>query len=249
MYGAIILVAAIAAVGAPTADAPQAPRVAAGPWRLTQVGGKVGCTVNLTDHTAPGGQDVKFPSVCRRAFPALKDLAAWSVDPQGSLVFANARGQRIVALAGSPGGSYEAKTADGTVLHLESAPSAPSPTPPAGLSGAFSLTGSGGTVLCDLVLRANVFGESGRVISRSCAAGWTDKDFAVWSLRQGRLTLMDRSRRPILVLKAGDTGIFVSVESKADPITLVRRRPPHGLSLDAHEALRDRQAGQRHPLA
>jgi len=250
MYGAIILAAAIAGGGAQGADAPAGPHGASGPWRLTQVGGKVGCTVNLTDHAQPIGLDVTFPPVCRRAFPALRLLAVWSVDPQGAIVFADAKGQRILALAGSPGGAYEAKTADGAVLHMEAAPTAPMPTPSAGMSGAFNLTGSGGAVLCDLVLRANFFGESGRITPRACAAGWADKGFAVWTLRQGRLTLMDRTRKPILVMKAGDTGIFVSVESKTDPITLVRRYAPRGLSLNTrHETLRPGQARQHHPLA
>ena len=254
MHGAIILAAAIATAGAPVADAPAGPRATAGSWRLTEVNGKVGCTVNLTDHTAagalPGGLDVKFPSVCRRAFPVLKDLATWSVDPQGAVVFSDAKGQRIVALAGSPGGPYEAKTANGAILHLEAARAAPSPAAATTIrmSGAFRLTGSSGAALCDLVLHPDIFGASGWITPESCATGWADKGFAVWTLRQGRLTLMDKARKPILILKAGDTGVFVNVESKTDPITLVRKTPG-GLGLRIDEAVRRRQAWQRYPLA
>jgi hypothetical protein len=245
MHGVFIL-AAIALGGVQTTETPSAPRPAAGPWRLSQAGGRVGCTLILTDHAGAGGQDVKFPAVCRRAFPALKDLAAWSVDGQGAILLGDARGQRIAILGGAAGGRYEARLADGLILRLEPAPAAASPTPPAGMSGAFTLTGAGGVVLCDLKLRANMFGESGRIVFQSCAAGWADKGLAIWSWRQGRLTLMARDRRPILVLKAGDTGVFTTIDAKSDTLTLSRKR---GLSGAGHEALPPGQGGRGHPLA
>jgi hypothetical protein len=246
MHGVFILAAAIALGGAQTAETPSAPRPAAGPWRLTQAGGKVGCTVILTDHAAAAGEDVKFPAVCRRAFPALKDLASWSLDGQGAILLGDAKGQKIAVLAGAAGGRYEARLADGMILRLEPSPAAASPAPLAGMTGAFTLTGAGGMVLCDLKLRANMFGESGRIVSQSCAAGWADKGLAVWSWRQGRLTLMDRDHKPILVLKAGDTGVFITIDTKSDTLTLARKRAPGG---SGHEALPPGQGGRGHPLA
>ena len=91
------------------------------------------------------------------------------------------------------------------------------------MTGPFRLTGAGGTVLCDLSLTANLFGNAGSVVAGDCSPGWSDKAFAVWSLQRGRLTLMDKGRKPILVLKTQDPTTFVVADAKGEPLTLARK--------------------------
>ena len=69
-----------------------------GAWRLSEVGGKVDCQVELTDE-APGpkpsgGRTAKAAFACRQAFPALLDLATWSLDDKGEIVLADAAENR-----------------------------------------------------------------------------------------------------------------------------------------------------------
>jgi len=108
----------------------------AGDWRLSEVGGKVACTLTLTREASFAGYALKAPLACRRAFPALKSVAAWALDDKGGIVLTDANAQTIVVFpaAAQAGGPYEAKSPDGRTWRLEPVkvePAAPSVGAPA----------------------------------------------------------------------------------------------------------------------
>jgi hypothetical protein len=115
---------------------------ASGDWRLSEVGGKVACTLTLTRQSSFAGFELRAPLACRRAFPPLKTVAGWMVDDRGGIVLADARAQPIVTFPAQAKGPYEAKAPDGRTWRLEpvktdrAAPNpdeAPIVTAPAGL--------------------------------------------------------------------------------------------------------------------
>ncbi|MEO7026457.1 MAG: AprI/Inh family metalloprotease inhibitor [Caulobacteraceae bacterium] len=118
---------------APTAPVPQ-PAVApppgtganaspmAGAWRLAQVGGKIDCTLTLTNHPNAVGRDIEAPIACQRAFPPLKSLSAWALDARGAPIFSDAKNQRRVTFNGPRGGPYAAVALDGKAWRLTAAP-------------------------------------------------------------------------------------------------------------------------------
>lgn len=91
----------------------------AGDWRLSEVGGKVACTLTLTRQTSFVGFELKAPLACRRAFPALKTVANWALDDKGGIVLSDARAQTIVTFPAQAKGPYEAKAPDGHTWRLE----------------------------------------------------------------------------------------------------------------------------------
>ena len=100
----------------------------AGDWRLSEVGGKVACTLTLTRQTSFAGFELKAPLACRRAFPALKTVANWALDDKGGIVLSDARAQTIVTFPVQSKGPYEAKAPDGRTWRLEPVkPGAPTP--------------------------------------------------------------------------------------------------------------------------
>lgn len=124
MKTAMIMALAIASAGAAFASGAAAatPRDATGPWRLSEIGGKIGCTVALIDRAAlGGGQDVLSPGVCQRAFPPLKDLSVWRFDERGSLIFSDPERRHVVSFAGPLGGPYAATAPDGRIWRLSAA--------------------------------------------------------------------------------------------------------------------------------
>ncbi len=122
MKTAMIMALAIAAVGASFGSGEAAePRGATGPWRLSEVGGKIGCTVALIDRARlGGGHDLLSPGACQRAFPPLKDLSIWRFDERG-LVFSDPGHRHVVAFAGPLGGPYAATAPDGRIWRLAAA--------------------------------------------------------------------------------------------------------------------------------
>ena len=109
-----IFIAAIAA-GAPIVHAGDGLSAdgAIGHWRLSAVGGKVGCTISLTDHERLGGRDLRTPAACQRAFPSLRDFSLWNLDGHGVLRFSDSLQRHFVEFSGPIGGPYAATAPDG----------------------------------------------------------------------------------------------------------------------------------------
>ena len=128
------LILALAGPAYAAAD-PAALQATAGDWRLSEVGGKVACTLTLTRQTSPSGYEVKAPLACRRAFPPLKLLAAWAPDERGGIVLSDAEARPIIVFPGQAGAtakSLEAKAPDGRTWRLEPVKvEAPAPPPAA----------------------------------------------------------------------------------------------------------------------
>lgn len=101
----------------------------AGDWRLSEVGGKIACTLTLTREASFAGYALKAPIACRRAFPALKGVAAWALDGKGGIVLSDANSLPIVTFPAQASGSYETKSPDGRTWRLE--PLKPDGTPAA----------------------------------------------------------------------------------------------------------------------
>jgi hypothetical protein len=196
----------------------------AGDWRLSEVGGKVACTLTLTRQTSLAGYEVKAPLACRRAFPPLKSLAAWAPDDKGGIVFSDAQAKPIIVFPGQQGGPYEAKAPDGRTWRLEALRESAHVAPVRGrMSGDFRLTALGGATLCDLTLTSNFFGTHGAVAPANCTQPWTDKNLASWSMRSGKLSLLDKAGQSVLIMKPTDAGTYVVADPKADLVTLARR--------------------------
>ncbi|MGH6955983.1 MAG: AprI/Inh family metalloprotease inhibitor [Caulobacteraceae bacterium] len=142
MRRAILVAALLAAAGVANAAADPAALRAAGDWRLSEVGGKVACTLTftLTHQPSFAGFELKAPLACRRAFPALKSVAAWTVDGKGAIVLSDARAQPIVSFPAQARGPIETKAPNGRTWRLDpvkpgtpgdgATPAAPETPPP-----------------------------------------------------------------------------------------------------------------------
>jgi hypothetical protein len=128
MKSMIITALAIAIAATSIAGVEAAPgRAATSAWRLSEIGGKIGCTVDLIDRgSLGGGHDLLSPGACQRAFPPLKDLSVWRFDERGGLVFSDPGRRHVVAFAGPLGGPYAATAPDGRIWRLAAA----TPRPP-----------------------------------------------------------------------------------------------------------------------
>ncbi len=96
-------------------------RADVGQWRLSQIGGKIACTVNLTDQASSGGHALRAPPACHLAFPPLKDVSVWNLDARGAPIFSDPGRQHIVAFSGPAGGPFQATASDGKPWRLEPA--------------------------------------------------------------------------------------------------------------------------------
>ena len=193
-----------------------------GDWRLSEVGGRIACTLTLTRQSGVGGYEIKAPLACRRAFPPLRGVAAWALDDKGGIVLSDAAQRPIIVFPEMAGGPYEAKAPDGRTWRLEPLRAGPPSGARPRMAGGFRLTAVGGATLCDLAFTSNFIGTSGRVSMGACTPAWSDKGWTSWSLRASKLTLSDRTGSAILVLKPAEPGSFVIADPKSDLISLTR---------------------------
>src|SRR5476651_1664201 len=131
MRGLALAAMLLTLAGAGHAAALDAAVRTSGDWRLSEVGGKVACTLTLTHQTSFAGFELKAPLACRRAFPALKTVANWALDDKGGIVLSDARAQTIVTFPVQLKGPYEAKAPDGRTWRLVPVKPGP-PTPDEG---------------------------------------------------------------------------------------------------------------------
>ena len=115
----LVLASAFAIAGQAGAAYDQAAARASGDWRLSEVGGRVACTLTLTRQSDLGGFQLRAPLACRRAFPPLKAVAAWALDERGGIVLTDVNAQPIVTFAAPGKGPYEAKAPDGRTWRLD----------------------------------------------------------------------------------------------------------------------------------
>jgi Protease inhibitor Inh len=124
LFSLLVLASGPALAAADTAATTRA----SGDWRLSEVGGKIACTLTLTRQTNSAGFELRAPLACRRAFPALKAVANWALDDKGGIVLSDGRAQPIVTFPTQSKGPYEAKAPDGRTWRLEPVkPTQPTP--------------------------------------------------------------------------------------------------------------------------
>jgi hypothetical protein len=123
VFAGTLVCAAAASQGAPVLPG------SVSDWRLSEVGGKIACTLTFTRQTSTGGFELKAPLACRRAFPPLQAVAAWALDEKGGIVLSDAQAKPIIVFPEESDGAYEAKAPDGRTWRLEPIKEAPAPPP------------------------------------------------------------------------------------------------------------------------
>jgi hypothetical protein len=196
----------------------------AGDWRLSEVGGRVACTLTFTRQSSSAGYEVKAPLACRLAFPALKSVAGWALDDKGALVLSDAQAKPIIIFPAQLSAPFEARAPDGRTWRLEplgeeAAPSAFAQP----MAGSFRLTSAEGVTLCDLIFTSDSLGERGAISQGPCSPPWTDRGLAAWSIRGSRLTLRTRDGTAIVFFKSVSSGVYVIADPRAEPLSLRRR--------------------------
>jgi hypothetical protein len=195
----------------------------AGDWRLSEVGGKVACTLTFTRQTSAAGYEIKAPLACRLAFPALKSVAAWALDEKGALVLSDAQAKPIIVFPAQQPAPFQARAPDGRTWRLEPLSEEAQPALSASMAGAFRLTSADGSTLCDLVFTSDALGERGFISQTACSPNWTERGLAGWSMRGSRLTLRTRDGTAIVFFKSVSSGVFVIADPKAEALSLRRR--------------------------
>ena len=113
MRRTILLILLAVALGRGSAQAQPAPAVLdaakelVGGWELSNADHDHRCTVTFSTDTAPGGFKLALDQGCATVFPMFKDVAIWSIVPNGPLRLLDAKGNATLELSEVESGIFE----------------------------------------------------------------------------------------------------------------------------------------------
>lgn len=195
-----------AAVALPAA-ALEAPKDYAGKYTISGLSeGADVCTVTLGSEGAIGGWTLTVPKDCFQKFGATKDVAAWTVYPDGAIGFIDPLRKVKLKFEPSQIGGYVAHPAEGEGLSLDRVVPGGDKllTEQQRMSGKWAL-GDMGDRLCTWQSTSDGGGMKGTLTQTTpCQAKWSAKGIVGWKRIRGGLQLVDQGGKPVLTL-TGDS--------------------------------------------
>jgi hypothetical protein len=215
----------------PAAPAQVPPAITAlqGAWELTTQDGRGKCRITLRANEAKGGRALGFPSTCRRPFPILQRVSAWSVSDTGFIRLNDADGKPVLAFEDEPATlKLKAATPDGATLlmdaqgrprrFVERTPAAPPPPrvafdparapQAASIPATYGMYRYQGAEICRISLTTDPGAADGRFLARHPVRcrdkGLQVFDVVAWRYTGGRLMLIARRGHEIALVPTAE---------------------------------------------
>ena len=207
------------------AAALEAPRDYAGAWTLSGVSeGDSVCTATLGTDQAIGGWGVTLARTCAAVFPQAEDVAAWSVLPDGSVLFIDPLRHVLLKFEPIEAGGYVAHPAQGEPVALDRATRDTARlTARQRMSGHWVLNAMGGDRLCGWTSTSDRAGATGRLVRKgACTKAWAVKGVTGWRRSSGRITLTGAKGKAILTLPGDPIEGFYSPATSAQTLGFFR---------------------------
>lgn len=223
--GLALLIALCLAAAPAVAQPPQEgqpPQAQAGRYTLSGVSeGDPVCKVRLGTGMAIGGWSLTLARDCYGKFGLSRDIAAWTVYPNGDIAFIDPLRKPLVRFAPVQAGGYVGDGPNGRPISLDREVKGPPPTVQEQLSGQWSLNRFGGTVACRFAMTSNRTGTAGTLRALpGCAARWGGA--VRWERAKGRIRLLDAKGRVLLVLPGDPIQGFDGEDARGEGWALVR---------------------------
>lgn len=192
-----------------TAATPAEVKKLAGAWTMAGASeGQGSCSLKFSAQPAIGGWGVDVPPACVKAFPRLKDAAAWTLYEDGQIGLINPLRNRIYRFEKTSDGDYiTAPNRSGDQFVLSKGPAAKAMTPQERMSGGWSVTGVGGKPRCAYASKSNTAGTEGTLTAKpspTCPANWKSVGWASWVQKAGKLQLLDEAGKVTHTFAKGD---------------------------------------------
>jgi hypothetical protein len=228
----IILLAAIltslagGAALAQNAPAPvpsDAAKAMVGAWEISNADRDKTCAVIFHADPAPGGLKLDLDKSCPNAFPATKDIVAWTLGSDGTLRMVDAAGNAVLELAEVESGIYDGfRPGEGRYI-LQNTASAPVRTAEQ-MFGDWAVARGTGKPICMLTLANNAAGANNFALKVKPGCNSLVTRFAPtsWRMDQGDLVLMAANGQTWR-FEENDANTWQRVPESPDPVLLVRQ--------------------------
>jgi hypothetical protein len=194
-----------------------------GTWEFSNADHDKICRLNFRADAVPGGYKLDVDKNCANLFPSTKDIAAWTIDPYGTLRLLDVRGNAAIELTEAESGIFDGfQPGEGRYV-LQSAAAAPVRSAD-DMIGDWAVARGTGKPICTLTLANNPAGADALAlkIKPGCDVLVTRFAPTSWRIDQGDLVLLS-ARGQTWRFEENDTNTWLRVPESTDQILLVRQ--------------------------
>lgn len=234
MVPALLLLAALIVPPPAMAQAPAQSEAAlveraVGPWELSNPSGSRKCAVTFRAERAGPGRGLTLAEGCAAAFPAVANVAAWSVAPTGAIRWLDRAGQPAFDFEETEVGIFESlRAGDPTVYFLTNLGLAGRTLPTADdVAGGWNLGQPTGRALCSLGLKQELAADAGALeqrfaldVASGCERSVAALGLTSWRLDREILVILGKSGT--LSFRREDGGRWVKTPADNRPLVLTR---------------------------
>jgi hypothetical protein len=229
MRRAILLTLLGIAVGGGSAQAQPSPSVLeaakemVGAWELSNADHDRRCTVTFSTDTATGGFKLALDQGCAAVFPMFKDVAIWSIVPNGPLRLLDAKGNATLEMSEVESGIFEGERRGEGLYFMQPQGAASIPVrTPEQMVGEWSFLREIDKPLCALTLsRAPGTGTDYKLtVKPGCDAGIANFALSTWRLEGDQLVLIGRGGSWRFV--ESDTNIWERIPPSTNPLLMLK---------------------------
>lgn len=202
---------------------------AVGPWELSNPAGDRKCDVLFKPERAGTGLALDFAPACILTFPAIADIVAWSVSPEGSIQWLDRIGAVAFDFGETEVGIFEAiRAGDGAVYFLTNRGLAGTTLPTADeVVGTGTLGQPRGRALCRLTFKPDLAANAGPLeqrfaleVGEGCERAVTALGLTSWRLERELLVLQGSGGS--LSFKRDPDGRWAKVPADGRPLVINR---------------------------
>jgi hypothetical protein len=229
MRRTVLLILLAVALGRGSAQAQPAPAVLdaakelVGGWELSNADHDRRCTVTFSTDTVPGGFKLALDQGCAAVFPMFKDVAIWSIVPNGPLRLLDAKGNATLELSEVESGIFEGERRGEGLYFMQPQGAVTIPVrTPEQMFGEWSFLREIDKPLCGLTL-TRVPGPDGDyklTVKPGCDAAILNFALSTWRLEGDQLVFIGRGGSWRFV--ESDTNIWERVPPSTNPLLMLK---------------------------
>jgi hypothetical protein len=220
----ILLGVALADRSAPAQPAPTVPEAAkemVGGWELSNADHDRRCTITFSTDAAPGGFKLVLDQGCAAVFPMFKDVAIWSITPNGPLRLLDARGNPSLEMSEVESGIFEGERRGEGLYFMQPQSVATIPVrTPEQMLGDWNFLREIDKPLCRLTLSRDPAGDYKLTVKPGCDAAIVNFALSSWRLEGDQLVFTGRGGSWRFV--ESDTNIWERIPPSTNPLLMLK---------------------------
>jgi hypothetical protein len=218
-----LLALAFGGAHAQSQTAADAAKEMVGSWEISNAERDRRCIVTFSTEAVPGGLKLVLDPGCAAVFPMLKEVAVWSILPNGPLRLLDGKGNAALEMSEVESGIFEGER-KGEVLYFlqpQSAAAIPARTPEQ-MFGDWAFLREIDKTLCTLTLLSASAGELGYklTVKPGCDAAIADFALTAWRLEADQLVLVGQAGSWRFV--ESDTNIWERIPPSTNPLLMIK---------------------------